>query len=68
MHNLTKIKKDHLTNNKTGELTKNFFIQKFKENGLEIKTKEMDYYNVFLARLIKYYLIKNTNDLSIRAK
>lgn len=68
MHNLTKIKKDHLTNNKTGELTKDFFIQKFKENGLEIKTKEMDYYNVFLARLIKYYLIKNTNDLSIRAK
>lgn len=68
MHNLTKIKKDHLTNNKTGELTKDFFIQKFKENGLEIKTKEMDYYNVFLERLIKYYLIKNTNDLSIRAK
>lgn len=68
MHNLTKIKKDHLTNNKSGELTKDFFIQKFKENGLEIKVKEMDYYNVFLARLIKYYLIKNTNDLSIRAK
>lgn len=68
MHNLTKIKKDHLTNNKSGELTKDFFIQKFKENSLEIKAKEMNYYNVFLKRLINYYLIKNTNDLSIRAK
>ena len=68
MHNLTKIKKDHLTNNKTGELTKDFFIQNFKENNLEIKTKEINYYNVFLERLIKYYIIKNTNDLSIRAK
>ena len=67
IHNLNKIKKEYLTENKKGELTKEFFIQKFKENDLEITPKEMDYYNVFLKRYIEYILIKDTNKLSNRA-
>ena len=67
LNNLSKIKKNYLTQNKKGSLTKEFFIQKFKENDLEITKKEIDYYNIFLKRYIEYNLIKNTNKLSNKA-
>ena len=67
-YNYNKIVNEYLQNYKSCPLAKEFFLEKLKEDGLEIGGEEIKRYNVFLKRYIHYKIRNRRRDISSRAR
>ena len=67
-YNYNKIVNEYLQNYKSCPLTEKFFLEKLKEDGLEVDTEEIKRYNVFLKRYIRYKIRNRRRDISSRAR
>lgn len=67
-YNYNKIVNEYLQKDKSSPLTKEFFLEKLKETGLEIMSDEIKPYNVFLDRYIHYKIRNRHHDVSSRAR
>lgn len=53
---------------KSSPLTEEFFLEKLKEDGLEVTSDEVKRYRVFLKRYIHYKIRNRHHDVSSRAR
>ena len=67
-YNYNKIADEYLQNDNTSPLTKEFFLEKLKEDGFEVTSDEIKRYNVFLKRYIHYKIRNRRHDISSRAR
>lgn len=67
-YNYNKIVNKYLQNYKSCPLTKEFFLEKLKEDGLEVTTSESKHYNIFLERYIHYKIRNRRRYISSRAR
>ena len=66
--NYNKIVNEYLQNYESSPLTKEFFLEKLKEDGLEIMPDEIKRYSVFLERYIHYRIRNRYRYISSRAR
>lgn len=67
-YNYNKIADEYLQKNKSSPLTKEFFLEKLKEDGLEVTSDEVKRYRIFLKRYIHYKIRNRYHDVSSRAR
>lgn len=67
-YNYNKIVNEYLQKDKSNPLTKEFFLEKLKEAGLEVTSDEIKRYSVFLDRYIHYKIRNRYHDVSSRAR
>lgn len=62
-YNYNKIVNEYLQKDQSSPLTKEFFLEKLKEDGFEVTSDEMKRYSVFLDRYIHYKICDRYHDL-----
>lgn len=67
-YNYNKIADEYLQKDKSSPLTEEFFLEKLKEDGLEVTSDEVRRYRVFLKRYIHYKIRNRYHDVSSRAR
>lgn len=67
-YNYNKIADEYLQNDNASPLTEEFFLEKLKEDGLEVTSDEVKRYRVFLKRYIHYKIRNRHHDVSSRAR
>lgn len=67
-YNYNKIADEYLQKDKSSPLTKEFFLEKLKETGLDVTSDEIKRYNIFLDRYIHYKIRNRYHDVSSRAR
>jgi hypothetical protein len=67
-YNYNKIADEYLQKDKSSPLTEEFFLEKLKEDGLEVIPDEIKRYNIFLDRYIHYKIRNRHHDVSSRAQ
>lgn len=67
-YNYNKIANKYLQKDKTSPLTKEFFLEKLKEDGFEVTSEEIKRYKIFLDRYIHYKIRNRYHYLSPRAR
>lgn len=67
-YNYNKIADEYLQKDKSSPLTEEFFLEKLKEDGLEVTSDEVKRYRVFLKRYIHYKIRNRHHDVSSRAR
>lgn len=67
-YNYNKIADEYLQNDNTSPLTEEFFLEKLKEDGLEVTSDEVKLYRIFLKRYIHYKIRNRHHDVSSRAR
>ena len=67
-YNYNKIADEYLQKDKSSPLTEEFFLEKLKEDGLEVIPDEIKRYNIFLDRYIHYKIRNRHHDVSSRAR
>lgn len=67
-YNYNKIADEYLQKDKSSPLTKEFFLEKLKEDGFEVTPDEMKHYRIFLDRYIHYKIRNRHHDVSSRAR
>lgn len=67
-YNYNKIVNEYLQKDKSSPLTKEFFLEKLKEDDLEVIPDEIKRYNIFLDRYIHYKIRNRHHDVSSRAR
>lgn len=67
-YNYNKIVNEYLQKDESSPLTKEFFLEKLKEIGLEVTSDEIKRYNVFLDRYIHYKIRNRYHYVSSRAQ
>ena len=67
-YNYNKIADEYLQKDKSSPLTKEFFLEKLKEDGLEVTSDEVKRYRIFLKRYIHYKIRNRYHDVSSRAQ
>lgn len=67
-YNYNKIADEYLQKDKSSPLTKEFFLEKLKEDGLEVTSDEVKRYRIFLKRYIHYKIRNRYHDVSSRAR
>lgn len=66
-YNYNKIVNEYLQKDQSSPLTKEFFLEKLKKDGLEVMPDEIKRYSVFLERYIHYKIRNRYHYLSSRA-
>ena len=67
-YNYNKIADEYLQKDKSSPLTEEFFLEKLKEDGLEVTSDELKRYRIFLKRYIHYKIRNRYHDVSSRAR
>ena len=67
-YNYNKITDEYLQNDNASPLTEEFFLEKLKEDGLEVTSDEVKHYRIFLKRYIHYKIRNRHHDISSRAR
>lgn len=67
-YNYNKIADEYLQKDKSSPLTEEFFLEKLKEDSLEVTSDEVRRYRVFLKRYIHYKIRNRYHDVSSRAR
>ena len=67
-YNYNKIVDEYLQNDNASPLTEEFFLEKLKEDGLEVTSDEVKRYRIFLKRYIHYKIRNRHHDVSSRAR
>lgn len=67
-YNYNKIADEYLQKDKSSSLTEEFFLEKLKEDSLEVTSDEVRRYRVFLKRYIHYKIRNRHHDVSSRAR
>lgn len=67
-YNYNKIVNEYLQKDQSSPLTKEFFLEKLKEDGFEVTFDKMKCYRVFLDRYIHYKICDRHHDLSSRVR
>lgn len=67
-YNYNKIADEYLQKDKSSPLTEEFFLEKLKEDGLEVTSDEVKRYRIFLKRYIHYKIRNRYHDVSSRAR
>ena len=67
-YNYNKIADEYLQNDNASPLTEEFFLEKLKEDGLEVTSDEVKLYRIFLKRYIHYKIRNRYHDVSSRAR
>lgn len=67
-YNYNKIADEYLQKDKSSPLTEEFFLEKLKEDGLEVTSDEVKLYRIFLKRYIHYKIRNRYHDVSSRAR
>lgn len=67
-YNYNKIVNEYLQKDESSPLTKEFFLEKLKETGLEVTSDEIKRYRVFLDRYIHYKIRNRHGYVSSRAR
>lgn len=67
-YNYNKIADEYLQKDKSSPLTEEFFLEKLKEDGLEVTSDEVKRYHIFLKRYIHYKIRNRYHDVSSRAR
>lgn len=67
-YNYNKIADEYLQKDKSSPLTEEFFLEKLKEDGLEVTSDELKRYRIFLKRYIHYKIRNRHHDVSSRAR
>lgn len=67
-YNYNKIVNKYLQKDESSPLTKEFFLEKLKETGLEVTSDEIKRYNVFLDRYIHYKIRNRHGYVSSRVR
>ena len=67
-YNYNKIADEYLQKDKSSPLTEEFFLEKLKEDSLEVASDEVRRYRVFLKRYIHYKIRNRYHNVSSRAR
>ena len=67
-YNYNKIADEYLQKDQSSPLTEEFFLEKIKEDGLEVTSDELKRYRIFLKRYIHYKIRNRYHEVSSRAR